>query len=139
MAPRPNRGVFFDSRIIHAGRARWAGPVRRSVLRWRSNWKPRRPLKDRRLERTRMRQGESDFGLEEISREGVERVYRARTRADQMAASVRERLTEMAKTIRLPGVPPGENPDDRTRTALWSRGAQRGAGRFRRPRRRMKC
>ena len=96
--PRPNRGVLFDSRIPHAGRA----PSRScTALRVTVAYK---------LEAVAETSEPAGDGIEEIERRGATRVYTARFPADHVTELVRANLEAHAKTIRLPGFRPGKIP-----------------------------
>jgi SM-20-related protein len=108
VTPRPNRAVFFDSRIPHSGRA----PGRHcTALRVTVAWKlevagpngisPERPAE---------RPAESAIDIAEISREGAQRIYRARVRGPYIEQAVRNRLAELEKSVRLPGFRAGHIP-----------------------------
>jgi SM-20-related protein len=92
--PRPNRMVFFDSRISHAGRApsRSCTALRVSVA--------------YKLEIV----NESAAGPSKSAEEGVTRAKRIRIPSARVDAAIAERLEKLAKTVRLPGFRPGQIP-----------------------------
>ena len=101
--PRPNRAVFFDSRILHAGRApSRACPALRVTVAYK-------------LERADIA-GEAppaahtEWSVDEVSRQGATRVWRVRLSASMMQRLMSERLEEIARTVRLPGFRPGKIP-----------------------------
>jgi SM-20-related protein len=98
--PKPNRAVFFDSRIPHAGRA----PSRAcSTLRVTVAFK---------LE---LRQGagasaQGPATFEETRRDGAVREYEMRIAGDFVEARAAEQLSLISQSIRLPGFRPGKIP-----------------------------
>jgi hypothetical protein len=98
--PRPNRAVFFDSRIPHAGRA----PSRAChTLRVTVAYK----LETVGVEALRV---SGEIGTEELEREGARRVYKVHIEADRLDALKAERREELGKNVRLPGFRPGKIP-----------------------------
>jgi SM-20-related protein len=98
--PRPNRGVLFDSRIPHAGRA----PSRScTALRVTVAYKLEAEPKTESSK-------QDGTGIEEIERHDATRVYRAKYRSDHVSELVKGHLEARAKTIRLPGFRPGKIP-----------------------------
>lgn len=101
--PRPNRGVFFDSRIAHNGRA----PSRScAALRVTVAYK---------LEVVREDQGgpvpaAAASQEEEVRQDGAARVFRIRIPSAKIDAAVSERLAGLAKSLRLPGFGAGHIP-----------------------------
>jgi SM-20-related protein len=124
VTPKPNRALFFDSRIVHAGRA----PSRLCpALRITAAFKLERvtPLEAStatgapvsspaaRPEPTpEVAASErcDELQIEEIERAGARRVYRVRAAGAVVAERVQARLDERAATIRLPGFRPGAIP-----------------------------
>ncbi len=83
---RPNRAVFFDSRIPHVGRApSRACPALRVTVAWK-------------LVRC------------EEKASGAEKIYRHVIQPSVVAAAVRERLEQLGKSISIPGFRPGQAP-----------------------------
>lgn len=108
VAPRPNRAVLFDSRIAHAGRAPGrACPALRVVVAFKLEAAAS-------MAGLRTQPGtdghELDLELEEVSRVGIERVYRARVPPDRFSALTGARLAELGKSIRVAGFRPGKVP-----------------------------
>jgi SM-20-related protein len=106
--PRPNRGVFFDSRIPHAGRA----PSRScTALRVTVAYKlEATPTENKDAVPKSENSEPPGTGIEETERHGATRVYRAMYPADQVSDLVRAHLEARAKTIRLPGFRAGKIP-----------------------------
>jgi hypothetical protein len=102
--PRPNRAVFFDSRIPHAGRA----PGRAChALRVTVAYK----LEVDRVEVTPAVIPETGgITTDELERDGIRRVYKVHVAASHLDRLTTERLEERSKTIRLPGFRPGKIP-----------------------------
>src|SRR5579872_4144695 len=101
--PRPNRGVFFDSRILHAGRApsRLCPALRVTVAyKLQAVGAPASELKET----------EQSAEATEISRYGASRVYRLNVPASVVEQAVEEQLARIGKTVRLPGFRPGKIP-----------------------------
>lgn len=97
--PRPNRAVFFDSRIPHAGRA----PGRQCpALRVTVAYKLRlaRPPENNATLRSELAE----------RRNGALRTYRLRVKAAVIEKAVAERLGELSQSVRLPGFRPGKIP-----------------------------
>ncbi|MCU1329220.1 MAG: hypothetical protein JWN34_4590 [Bryobacterales bacterium] len=94
---RPNRAVFFDSRIPHVGRP----PSRScSALRVTVAWK---------LELS----GEAvdaEVPQEDKSPEAAEKIYTHLIEPKVVLAAVHERLEQLARSISIPGVRPGQAP-----------------------------
>jgi len=105
--PRPNRAVFFDSRIPHAGRApsRLCPALRVTVA-----------FKLESVSTVAV-SGTAQGGAEEIGREGLASVFRLRIPASQVDAAVEHELTRLAKSVRLPAFRAGEIP----RSVLFER------------------
>jgi SM-20-related protein len=100
--PRPNRAVFFDSRILHAGRApSRACPSLRVTVAYKLECVDAPPT-----------EAESEWSIDEAGREGASRIWRLRMRAAAVERLIAERLNEIAQTVRLPGFRPGKIPAD---------------------------
>ncbi|MEO7099186.1 MAG: trigger factor [Luteolibacter sp.] len=105
VTPRPNRAVFFDARIPHAGRA----PSRSCpALRVTVAFKLEPAENDDRPAAS----PPEPVRIAELERKGAQRVYQIHADAEHVAAQVAGRLQEMAKTLRLPGFRPGKIPLD---------------------------
>jgi len=114
---RPNRAIFFDSRILHAGRSpsRAFTGLRVSVAyKLEAAGAPPRP----RIEAAQIHAVKTGdpartaepLGVEEIARDGAKRVYRARVAEAEVLREVERRLADLAKSVRLPGFRPGKIP-----------------------------
>jgi len=102
--PRPNRAVFFDSRILHAGRA----PSRSCpALRVTVAYKLERETGPRPAPSS-----SNDWTLEEISHEAATRTWRVHIPSANLDRLIGDRLNEIAQTVRLPGFRPGKIPAD---------------------------
>src|ERR1700722_2170056 len=121
--PRPNRAVFFDSRILHNGRApsRMCTAVRVSVaykleaaggsIRPRPQAVAPNPVA--RIEepgKPAPPAGTAWATLEEVESDGARRVYRARVADAEIERAIEQRLAELAESVRLPGFRPGKIP-----------------------------
>jgi hypothetical protein len=98
--PRPNRAVFFDSRILHAGRAPSRScPALRVTVAYK-------------LERvdTPAAETASEWNIEDLGGEGVSRLWRVRMRASMVERLIAESLEKIGQTVRLPGFRPGKIP-----------------------------
>jgi hypothetical protein len=100
--PRPNRAVFFDSRILHAGRApgRLCPALRVTVaykLEAVGAQEPAAP---------------SDSVATELTekRAGASRTYRLHVPSSAIDPQIEEHLSRLGKTVRLPGFRPGKIP-----------------------------
>jgi SM-20-related protein len=99
--PQPNRAVFFDSRILHAGRApSRACPALRVTVAY----------KLERAAPAAIAEPAAEWSVDEIGREGARRRWRVRLSADFIERLIAERLHELAQTVRLPGFRPGKIP-----------------------------
>jgi SM-20-related protein len=98
--PRPNRAVFFDSRILHAGRApsRLCPALRVTVA-----------FKLERVDAAPAKPAD-DLTVEEVSRDGASRVWRVLAREALVERLVAESLDKVGQTVRLPGFRPGKIP-----------------------------
>ncbi|MBN8885149.1 MAG: hypothetical protein J0I77_05475 [Rudaea sp.] len=95
----PNRAVFFDSRIFHAGRApsRHCPELRVTVA--------------FKLEREAATPNTAAApALRELRSDGIHRVYAASVPASAIAPVIAERLAAIGATVRLPGFAPGQIP-----------------------------
>jgi hypothetical protein len=101
--PRPNRGLFFDSRIPHVGRA----PSRSChALRVTVAYK----LEIASQPAGTKTAGEPATAPEHIRRDGATRIEKVRIPAAEVDAAVATRMESLAKTVRLPGYRPGQIP-----------------------------
>jgi hypothetical protein len=122
--PRPNRAVFFDSRILHNGRApsRVCTALRVSVAykleavggAMRLVPQPVAANSAAKMQepgRTALRvETAQAVRVEELERHGAKRVYRAHVAEAEIQRAVELRLEELAESIRLPGFRPGRIP-----------------------------
>jgi hypothetical protein len=96
--PRPNRAVFFDSRIPHAGRA----PSRSCMaLRVTVAFK---------LERFDESGPAGPVEFQEMRREGPLREYTMRVGEELVERAAAEQLAALGRSVRLPGFRPGRIP-----------------------------
>jgi len=111
VTPRPNRAVFFDSRIEHAGRApSRLCPALRVIVAYKLEPQPLSALPA--VETAKLPQESSELAMTEVSRIGAERVYSTRISGERLAALTRERLLEIGKGLHVPGFRPGKIPLD---------------------------
>jgi SM-20-related protein len=104
--PRPNRAVFFDSRIAHEGRA----PSRScNALRVTVAFKLETCAANAEIPVSES--AVPHVEAVEIEREGALRVYSVRVPAAALQDAARERLAELGKSVRLPGFRPGKIPE----------------------------
>lgn len=99
---RPNRAVFFDSRILHVGRApsRQCTALRVTVaykLQLVSDAATPEPEKQ-------------DFTIREIRRNGARQLLAIHISAERTDQEVRTRLDEIGREVKLPGFRPGQIP-----------------------------
>lgn len=122
VSPRPNRAVFFDARIPHAGRAPSRGcPALRVSVAYEIEAVDGH-------EAAAIDPG-NPVSITELERVGIGRVYRIHVDAAHISALVSERLQDLAKTLRVPGYRPGKIPTEflvsrygaRTRTEILRR------------------
>jgi SM-20-related protein len=98
--PRPNRGVFFDSRIAHEGRP----PSRAcNALRVTIAFK----LEIAAAATNTLETAE----VVEVRRDGALRVYSVRIPAAALERATREQLLHLGQSVRLPGYRPGKIPE----------------------------
>ena len=101
--PRPNRGVFFDSRIPHSGRApgRLCPALRVTVA-----------YKLHAVATSAVSKPDDAVTCSEVEekRDGASRVYRVRVKASLVDQPAEEQLERLGKTVRLPGFRPGKIP-----------------------------
>lgn len=114
IAPRPNRAVLFDSRIVHAGRAPGRQcPALRIAVAYKLEPVPlsEMPSPDAmKPDAMKKDAGANALPVQEVSRDGAERVFSVRIAGARIDALVRERLLETGKGLRLPGFRPGKVP-----------------------------
>jgi hypothetical protein len=113
--PRPNRCVFFDTRILHAGRPPSRGcPALRVTVAYklaRGHSAPSaRPVEQDAVDPVQKLAPESDEAIR-IGSAGATHVYSIRIPAEQVDRAVQERLENLSRTVRLPGFRPGHIPD----------------------------
>lgn len=115
--PRPNRAVFFDSRILHAGRApSRLCPALRVTVAYKLQ-AVAAPVDDVSEEAvvSAAPAPPADSPPAEAAlcseimekRDGALRVYHLRVRSSVIARAVEEQLARLGKTVRLPGFRPG--------------------------------
>ena len=140
---RPNRAVFFDSRILHAGRApsRWCpalrvtvayklqvtnapGPVRVAAPKTEA---PQAALSE--APQAALSEAASCTELAERC-DGASRVYRLRVPAELVDQAVSARLAELGEALRLPGFRPGKIPVPVLRQRYGVRARQDALNRF---------
>jgi hypothetical protein len=128
--PRPNRAVFFDSRIVHAGRApSRICPGLRVTVAYKLEIATG-PLARVRTQEPAANSSQGPAGLqeaaapkevpgavtkavtevEEIGRDGAARIYRAQVGHTAIERAMEERLNRLAESVRLPGFRPGKIP-----------------------------
>jgi hypothetical protein len=127
---RPNRAVFFDSRILHRGTApgRLCTGLRVSVAyKLEMTGAPSAPpvvvpraaapavepaagIADERAARASAEPPVSAGTLKEVEREGPARTYTAQVTEALVQKSVDERLGQLSESVRLPGFRPGHIP-----------------------------
>lgn len=106
--PRPNRAVFFDSRIAHAGRgpSRLCAALRVTVAYKLEVVTPASipaPV-------TEAPRPVSPFQYDEIERDGARRVYRVRVPSALVLERTAAQLVQLAATVRIPGFRLGKAP-----------------------------
>ena len=111
--PKPNRAVFFDSRILHNGRApsRFCTELRVTVA-YKLQISPV-PVASVAGSVASVRvpeESQPPARLEEISRDGAAGVYAARIGQSVIEVEIEGRLKKMGETVRLPGFRPGKIP-----------------------------
>ncbi len=95
VVPKPNRAVFFDSRILHAGRApSRACPALRVTVAYKLEAVDAVP----------------SSGIDEIGAEGSLHRFHVRIPAREIDARIEEHLKTLAKSVKLPGFRPGKIP-----------------------------
>ena len=126
---RPNRAVFFDSRILHVGRApSRACPALRVTVAYKleavqpalsetadprnSPTTTKEPDPVLAVAEPPVSAPQLSIPADEVRSEGSIRVYRFTIPADLIDASVQERLSVLAKTVKLPGFRGGVIPDE---------------------------
>jgi SM-20-related protein len=103
--PNPNRAVFFDSRIPHAGRApSRACPALRVTVAYKLEAVNEAPVAE-----TAERASDGITTIE-AEHEGTRRVYRVCVPAKFVGDLAAQRFEELGKTLRLPGFRPGKIP-----------------------------
>ena len=111
---RPNRAVFFDSRILHNGRApsRTCPALRVSVAYKLEAVTETLTTPEPLSEARQPAAPERPVQLMESSREGATRTYRAIVSAAFLQQAVQTRLDTLAKSVSLPGFRAGHVPRD---------------------------
>jgi hypothetical protein len=112
--PRPNRCVFFDSRILHAGRApSRACPALRVTVAYKLACDHPAPSPElvkqdagAPLEPPSPESGEA----KQIGASGATHLYSVSVPAELVDRAVQERLANLSRTVRLPGFRPGNIP-----------------------------
>ncbi|MBS1830243.1 MAG: hypothetical protein JST93_33385 [Acidobacteria bacterium] len=100
---RPNRAVFFDSRILHVGRA----PSRQcTALRVTVAYKLQLASGDAPAPEPENK----DITVREIRRNGARQLLAFHISAERIDQEVRLRLEEMGREVKLPGFRPGQIP-----------------------------
>ena len=108
--PRPNRGVLFDSRIPHAGRAPSRScPALRVTVAFKLERIPIVAERIAQIEATPTATAES-LHYTETNRQGALREYSVRFDAALVDARVGEELESIGKCVRLPGFRAGKIP-----------------------------
>jgi hypothetical protein len=109
--PRPNRCVFFDAGLLHAGRApSRACPVLRVTVAYKlQRVGPSRSLP--KVSSTLTAPPDEPFVVEKLAGEGSQRVYSIRVPAAIVERAVSERLANLAGSVRVPGFRPGAIPE----------------------------
>jgi hypothetical protein len=123
--PRPNRAVFFDSRIPHAGRApsRLCPALRVTVAYKLEVGSPLPGPTEPRASASGLTEPRaSASGLEkspgepvdskEITRDGAKRVYSVRVPSEVVDRAVQAHLADLGKSVRLPGFRQGKIPQE---------------------------
>ncbi len=105
--PRPNRAVFFDSRILHAGRApsRLCPALRVTVAYKLEAVIASEPVAEEPVPADGVTCSESTE-----KRDGASRTYNLRVASSMVEQPVEEHLARLGKTVRLPGFRPGKIP-----------------------------
>lgn len=142
--PRPNRAVFFDSRIPHAGRApsrlcpalrvtvayklqvvNAPAPVRAAV--------PKIEQAEPKIEQAppvAVSSGTASCAELAERRDGASRVYRLRVPAELVDRAASAHLAALGETVRLPGFRPGKIPVPVLRQRYGTRARQDALNRF---------
>lgn len=110
---RPNRAVFFDSRILHNGTA----PSRACTgLRVTVAYKLERidrPVTPLPPQPTAVPEVPVNSGpVRELERDGARRIYGARVPEETIERAVSENLQRLGESVRLPGFRPGHVPEN---------------------------
>jgi hypothetical protein len=110
--PRPNRAVFFDSRIVHAGRApsRICPALRVSVAYKLEAIAPVQAEEPAVAVEETEPVSPTGMRMEETAREGAQRTYAVHVDAAVVMARKQEQLASLGQTVRLPGFRPGKIP-----------------------------
>jgi hypothetical protein len=130
VVPRPNRAVFFDSRILHAGRApsrlcpalrvtvayklEAVGSLSAPLPQSPPDHAAEAPATELPAYNSETHEGSlagETVNVAEISRDGAQRVYKILVQSDFVGRAVQRRLEELAKSVRLPGFRAGRIPD----------------------------
>jgi hypothetical protein len=111
---RANRAVFFDSRILHAGRppSKLCPALRVSVAYKLEAVTPgsEDTKKTQVVEISQDGVNAQNAAVVEISRDGSKRLYGIRIPQEKVDGLVDERLAALGRSIRMPGFRPGEAP-----------------------------
>jgi SM-20-related protein len=111
VVPRPNRAVFFDSRIAHAGRApSRACPALRVTVAYKLEAVARTAQPAEPVAEVDDAGGLPTRAVEEIGREGALRRFRIPIPAAEIDGRVDEQLTTLGRSVKLPGFRPGKIP-----------------------------
>jgi hypothetical protein len=120
VTPKPNRAVFFDARIPHAGRAPSRNcPALRVTVAYKLEAVPddaapvvKSTPAATKPAATTAEPPAAPYRLKETERDGARRTYEIFTPAAQVTDLVNQRLLKMGDTVRLPGYRPGKIPLD---------------------------
>jgi hypothetical protein len=109
--PKPNRAVFFDSRILHAGRApsRSCTALRVSVA-YKLEAVSVTPVVVAEPAVVNGVPASGEIRIEESTRDGARRVYAVHVSQELVERRKQEQLASLGETVRLPGFRPGKIP-----------------------------
>jgi hypothetical protein len=126
--PRPNRAVFFDSRIPHAGRAPGrACHALRVTVAYKLETAPDAKLP---LPAETAVADSEGIRTEESERDGTRRVYKVHVPAGHLDKLKNRRLEELGRTLRLPGFRPGKIPTNILEKRYGSKARSEAANRL---------